>query len=133
MAANAATTIPVDRDLTHEERELVRWLLLHGVPGAEGFLPQVEQARVVGQCSCGCPSVDLAVGGVGPARGAGMVALSDWLWPTPEGLFGVALFSTASRLACLEAWSVDGLATPLQWPEPEQLVPYESCQTREVP
>ncbi len=126
MAKLPATTIPSDRELTAEERDLLRWLLAHGRADAEHYLPQVERVKVVGRCSCGCPSIDLAVGGVGPDRAAGMVSLSDWLWPTPEGpLFGIVLFAIAGRLACLEAWSVDGLATPPHWPRPEQLVPYE--------
>jgi hypothetical protein len=127
MASGSTYTIPVERDLTAEERELIRWLLLHGSPGAHNYLAQVDVARVVGRCSCGCPSVDLSVDGIGPDRAAGMVSLSDWLWPTPEGpLFGLVLFATDGRLACLEAWSVDGIATPKRWPEPEELVTYEA-------
>jgi hypothetical protein len=116
----------VDRDLTAEERKLLDWLLHHGFQGAEQFLFQVEQTRAIGRCSCGCPSVDLAVQGIGPNKAAGMQSLSDWLWPTPEGLFGVVLFATVGRLACLEAWSVDGRTVPCRWPVPdEELVPYE--------
>lgn len=127
MTISDVTTIPVDRELTTEELDLIRWLLHHGLEGATDFLPQVDQARVVGHCSCGCPSVDLSVQGVGPDRRSGMRLLSDWLWPTPEGLFGVVLFATADRLACLEAWSVDGLAIPRRWPSSNtELVSYES-------
>jgi hypothetical protein len=127
MRSSPVYTIAVDRELTPPERELIDWLLSHGLPGAREYLPQLGETRVIGQCSCGCPSIDLAVGGVGPNRGAGMVVLSDYLWPAPEGILsGVVLFGTEGRLACLEAWSVDGLATPTQWPLPQQLVAYEA-------
>jgi hypothetical protein len=127
MTIGRATTLPVDRSLMDDERNLLYWLLRNGFPGAEQFLPQVDQARVIGRCSCGCPSIDLAVEGVGPDRNAGMVSLSDWLWPTQEGLFGVVLFATDRRLACLDVWSVDGRANPSRLPCPDkELVPYEA-------
>ena len=47
-------------ELTPEEQTLICWLLQNGFPGAEQYLPQVDQARVVGRCCCGCPSIDLA-------------------------------------------------------------------------
>jgi hypothetical protein len=129
MAATSAHTIVVDRDLTAEERSLIVWLLDHGLAGANKYLPQVDQARVIGHCSCGCPSIDLAVGGIGPNRRAGMEIVSDYLWPTAASLFGIFLWATEYQLAGLEAWSLDGLATPTHWPLPAQLVAYEAYHT----
>lgn len=58
----AATTLPLDRPLTPEERDLAKYLLCHAaVPGADAFIPQLDHARVTGRCSCGCPTVDLSV------------------------------------------------------------------------
>jgi hypothetical protein len=55
-----------------------------------------------------------------------MQILSDYLRPTVNGpLFGLFLFAVEGRLAALEAWSVDGLATPMRLPSPEELVAYE--------
>jgi hypothetical protein len=62
-----------------------------------------------------------------------MVTLSDWLWPTPEGLFGVLRCATARCLACLEAWSVDGRPTPLHWPAAGELVAYEAYPAEPAP
>jgi hypothetical protein len=58
----AATTLPQDRPLTPEEFTLAEHLLRHaGAEEAVVFIPQLGHARVTGQCSCGCPTVDLAV------------------------------------------------------------------------
>jgi hypothetical protein len=58
----AATTLPVDRPLTLEEFKLAEYLLHYaGAAEAEAFIPQLGHARVTGRCSCGCPTVDLAV------------------------------------------------------------------------
>jgi hypothetical protein len=56
-----ATTIPLDRPMSSEERAIAEWLLLHSDPSAISFLSQLENARVTRQCSCGCPTVDLRV------------------------------------------------------------------------
>jgi hypothetical protein len=56
-----ATTISLDRSLTEEERAIAEWLLLHSAPPALDFLPQLAVAHVTGQCSCGCPTVDLHI------------------------------------------------------------------------
>jgi hypothetical protein len=57
----AATTLPQDRPLTSEECRLAEHLLCYaGARGAAAFIPQLVRTRVTGQCSCGCPTVDLA-------------------------------------------------------------------------
>jgi hypothetical protein len=58
----AATTLPQDRPLTPEECRLAEHLLRDaGAHGAAAFIPQLARAHVTGQCSCGCPTVYLAV------------------------------------------------------------------------
>jgi hypothetical protein len=58
----AARTLALDRPLTLEECSLAEHFLRHaGLPGAAAFIPQLTHARATGQCSCGCPTVDLAV------------------------------------------------------------------------
>jgi hypothetical protein len=54
-----AKTLPLDRDLTSDEQAIAEWLLLNADPPATAFLHQLDFARVTGQCSCGCPTVDL--------------------------------------------------------------------------
>ena len=52
-----AKTIPLDRSISREERAIAEWLLFHSKPSAISYLPQLEGARITGQCSCGCPTV----------------------------------------------------------------------------
>lgn len=117
-------SIPEDRPLTPQEALLVRWLLEHSTKSAAGFLPQLAQVRLVSRCSCGCASVDFAVGGVVPPRSDGIGILSDYEYRTAEGhLCGVFVFERTGLLAGLEVWSVDGLSTPSALPSIEQLQP----------
>ncbi len=63
-----ADAVPLDepRPLTAEERELLEHLA--GAPlGKAGLRAQIEAARVVAECSCGCPSVWLEVNDSAPS------------------------------------------------------------------
>jgi hypothetical protein len=53
---------PEHRPLTDAERTLLEWLIAHGSHEAQQYAPQVSQVRVVGTCTCGCPTIDLAAG-----------------------------------------------------------------------
>src|SRR5437764_301468 len=55
-------TIPDVRDLRRDERDLIAWLLEHGEPEAVAYVSQLPDVTVVSHCSCGCPTIDLAVG-----------------------------------------------------------------------
>jgi hypothetical protein len=121
--------IPEDRPLMDREAALVRWMLEHGTAAAARFLPQLAAARVASRCSCGCASVDFAVGGVVPPPGNGIGILADFEYRTAEGhLCGAFVFERAGLLAGLEVWSVDGLSTPSALPEVGQLQPLGSVQ-----
>ncbi len=59
---------PESRALTEAELDLLRWLLTEGaeITGvdkarARSILPQLGSLRVVGHCSCGCPTIDLSL------------------------------------------------------------------------
>src|SRR3989442_4802048 len=54
---------PEERPLTMEERTLLEWLIAHGVPNASRYSSQIPRAKVVSRCTCGCPTIDLAVDG----------------------------------------------------------------------
>lgn len=46
---------PLNRALTEEERDLVRWLVDHSfVDNATHLLPQIERLSVISKCTCGC-------------------------------------------------------------------------------
>jgi len=61
--------IPVERQLSKDERTLLEWLLAHGGPDASKFRPQIDGLHVVSKCGCGCPTVDFAFES-GPKFGA---------------------------------------------------------------
>jgi hypothetical protein len=123
-----AENIPEDRPLTVEEMQLIRWLLEHGPVGAETptFLAQLDQARVVSRCPCGCASINFAIAGQLPPPGAGLQVLSDYQWVGNAGAeFGVFVFAKAGVLSGLEVWSIDGLAAANHLPKIESLKPIE--------
>jgi len=125
---HSASRIPDSRALTESEVTVVRWLLEHGGPEANEFLPQLGQATVVSRCSCGCASIDFSISGKRPTDPA-MHILSDFQWHDAQGnLFGAFVFEQQGLLAGLDLWSIDGLATPSGLPPVEALVPCGSWQ-----
>ena len=118
------STIPEDRPLSADEYALTRWLLEHGLPGADAHLGALDRARVVGRCGCGCASVDFAVDDREPPRNATFEVLADYQWRDAAGhLGGVFAFARAGVLAGVEVWSIDGEAATDDLPGPEALEP----------
>jgi hypothetical protein len=115
-------TISVNRPLTSEEYELIRWMLEHGEPEAATFLDQLERARVVGKCPCGCATVDFEIDGLGKAP-PGVHILGDFLFDDESDLCGVFVFSSNGILSGLEVtgYAVD---TPRTLPAPSELRPF---------
>jgi hypothetical protein len=112
-----------DRPLTDEERRLTGWMLEHGATDARAFLPQLDRARVVSCCACGCASIDFEIaGGFRPASGA-MRILGDFLYGEGDGLRGVFIFERGGVLAGLEVYSPGG-DTPAGLPAPDALRPF---------
>lgn len=110
------------RPLRDAERELIFWLLSRGGTSSTRYLLQATQIRAVSQCSCGCGNLDFDIEGEGLAPPGGMTILVERRWTDRDGhLFGVYIYSTANRLAGIEAYSIDGLATPRTLPTPQEL------------
>lgn len=96
------------RQLTDKESGLLRWLLETGSTEAQSFLPQLEGILAVRSCTCGCPSIRLAVAEQAPHGIDRFHILCDLVGKTPLGeLTGILLFQTGGRLAVLEAYSLD--------------------------
>src|SRR5882724_3982116 len=101
---HTSSSISEDRALTPQEATLVKWMLEHGSPEASRYLVQLDRARVFSRCSCGCASIDFAIGGNRPTNFA-MRVLSDFQWQSPEGyLFGAFVFEQDGLLAGLDLW-----------------------------
>ncbi len=124
---HAATSIPENRPLTEAESELVGWLLQHGTDEGRALLPQLQTARVVSRCSCGCASVEFSVDGRVASSKSGMSVLSDYRWVSSEGyLFGAFTYAREGILSGIDLWSIDGRATASVLPTPTQLRPIET-------
>ena len=116
---------PEDRPLSAKETAFVVWMLEHGDARAAAALPQVERARVISRCGCGCASVDISVDGVTPLPRSRMQVVSDYCWFTERGnLCGAYVFLRAGMLAGIDVWSIDRVETPHELPDPEQLRPH---------
>jgi hypothetical protein len=81
------------RPLREEERRLVRWMIEHGDPAPHQHLSQLEQAMVVGECPCGCASIDFQIGHAPPNFKAGMEILADYLYSRGDESFGAFIFA----------------------------------------
>lgn len=116
------SSIPDERPLTAEERRLARWMLEHGGAEAAAFLPQLERARVVSRCPCGCASINLEVEGE-PRPSGGMKLLSDWWFMNEaEQVSGIFIYQCDGVLAGIEVYGLAG-DIPLVLPPPEALSP----------
>ena len=77
---------PERRALSKEERTLLEWLVANGSPEARQYASQIEDIMVVGRCTCGCPSIDLAVGDGKHRKTEPSEILADFERKTPDGI-----------------------------------------------
>lgn len=70
------------------------------------FLPQLRGARVTGQCSCGCPTVDLRVADGIPAAQPQDNPVGDALGAVDGNTVGVMLLHNGGYLTCLEVYDL---------------------------
>ena len=90
--------------------------LEHGTPEAAAFLEQLDRARVVGNCRCGCASIDFEIDGLGKAP-PGVHILGDFIYGDESNLCGVFVFESAGILSGLEVYSF-AVDTPKTLPNP---------------
>ena len=113
--------IPEFRALTLEEFKLLEWLLARGAAEAANYAAQLSRVRVVGRCTCGCPTLDLALDGKQcPTVGISMV-LAQAEGHSPEGVpVYVLLHAREGELSELEIISVNETKV-FRMPVPEML------------
>jgi hypothetical protein len=111
-----------DRPLTFAERDLARWMLEHGEPGASVFLEQLARAHVVARCPCGCASIDLGVSGERTPSG-GLRILGDYVFGSDDEVSGTFIFEKEGVLAGIEVYGLAGEA-PTTLPTPGSLRPF---------
>ena len=118
-----ATTLPLDRPLTPEERAIGEWVLRNADPPALDFLPQLEVARVTGQCSCGCPTIDLRMPEGTPRVEPRENPVGDATGHVGEDMVGVMLLQRGGYLQCLEVYDLSDIQRPYGLPSVKSLEP----------
>ena len=110
------------RPLTEEERILLGWLLANGSPEAKPYLSQIANVNVVGKCTCGCPTIDLALGDHGQRKTAPSIILADFVGKAPEGIeVGVILHAREGEISELEVYAIPDWKGPFNLPTVESL------------
>lgn len=112
---------PLNRALTQQERDLIRWLIEHSfVKGASRLLPLIDRLNVVAKCNCGCPTIDFALDGepVG-LKGSGFI--SDWCADVDGMPVYVQLWVSNDRVCSLEVGSLPGTDEPFGLPSIESI------------
>jgi hypothetical protein len=111
-------TKPEYRDLTFDERRLLEWLIANGNAEASVYASQLPQVKVVARCTCGCPTLDLALGGKKFRTIGASTILADAFGHSPEGVpVNVILHAREGEISELEVISCDetkvfGMPTP---------------------
>lgn len=116
--------VRVDRALTDDERTLARWMLENGTAEAVSFLGQLERARVVEHCSCGCATIGFKIEGF-PEAPPGVGILGDFLFGEGDSTGGAFIFESNGILSGLEVFGF-GADAPTHLPKPEDLRSYDS-------
>ena len=106
------------RDLDSKERALLEFLLTAEFPGRSELQEQARRVKAVGDCDCGCGTIDLAVEDCPPRAHTREPIPVEARRESPEGPIEVLLFVRGGRLASLEI--VDYLNTRL-YPAPDDL------------
>ena len=116
--------IPDERPLSAEELRLARWMLEHGEPDARDFLPQLDRARVVSRCPCGCATIDLAVEGLPAAPGITRL-LGEFAFEHGNDVSAIFIYEGDGVLGGIEVYGLSG-DTPKVLPAPESLQPMDA-------
>jgi len=123
---------PLNRPITDREAALILWLLKHGEAGAERYIPQIDRLVVVSKCTCGCPTIDLALENE-PVSHAGHGLISDHVAFVDGHCIGVMLFANEKQLRMLEGYSLAGTDKPFECPDIDALFPWEELRNRPIP
>jgi hypothetical protein len=112
MGMETSYRIPEARELTNKERSLLEELLRHGTPASKVYAEQLPHVTVVSRCSCGCPTIDLAVRGQAASPGSPSQVLSEARGVSPEQVrFGIILHARAGLISELEVYPMDVAGT----------------------
>ena len=120
-----------NREMTDDERNLVRWMLEHSGSDAAAFLPQLEIAEVTPwQCTCGCASINFQIRGR-PEAPAGVHPIADFVFGDDATLSGIFVYEIDGILSGLEVYGLAGDA-PKALPRPDELRPFDDHRINRV-
>jgi hypothetical protein len=120
MSTDDEFHIADERPLTTEERTLLEWLISIGGERAVRYASQVPRTTVVSHCSCGCPTIDLAVDGKTASGISELTVDADGM--SPEGFpVGVVLHCREGLLSELEVYTTLDVEGRFSLPKPEAL------------
>jgi hypothetical protein len=106
-----------NRSLTSAESNLARWMLEHGNPEAEAFLPQLALVEVTPwRCPCGCASINFQIRGHAEAP-PGIPILGDFALGERDNIGGTFIFESGGLLSGIEVYSFGHPATILPFSE----------------
>ena len=96
-------TTPEFHHLSLAELRLLEWLFADATVEAANYAAQLARVSLVSRCTCGCPTLDLALDGKGsPTVGCSMI-LAEASGRSPEGIaVNVMLYARAGKLSELE-------------------------------
>jgi hypothetical protein len=109
------------RPLTPHERAVTQWVIEHGHGTAgvkAGYLDQLERAFVIGECECGCASLDFAIDGA-PAQGKDREILGDFT--TADRAYGLSVFASGGQLDGIEVFEMEAQRPCATLPAPSSL------------
>lgn len=104
---------PERRPLTEEDRILLEWLLLSGSSDTKSYRSQIANVNVVGGCTSGCPSIDLAPGDRELRKTGPSMILAEFVGKTPEGIeVGLILHARERETSELKVYSMPDVNGP---------------------
>ena len=118
---HASKKAAVPRPLTSHERVVTRWAIEHGAGEAEAkarYLAQLDRATVIGECQCGCASLEFAVDGRA-AHGKGREILGDFA--TMDREYGLCVFASQGQLDGVEVFQMAACRPCATLPSPDVL------------
>jgi hypothetical protein len=113
---------PERRPLTAEELKLLEWLLANGTPDAKPYISRIADVNVVGKCTCGCPTIDLASADHKQRKTGPSTILADFVGKSPEGIeVGVIVHAREGEISELEVYAIPDWKGPFSLPSVESL------------
>jgi hypothetical protein len=96
--------------------------MANGNSDAQQYVSQIADVSVVGTCTCGCPTIDLAIGEREQRKTAPSHILADFVGKTPDGIeVGVILHAREGEISELEVYAIPDVNGPFSLPSIESL------------